>query len=155
MARKPNVPCAVCGKLLWGGRTCLPVGEHCCRGCRDWTRPLRICSIPTCERRHLAKGLCSMHYKREQPSTSALPTFLLDCLASLNGISPVKVKPIEIRLVGHGTLVRCPWCSSTMAFTSTAFRTCPMCATTVVLNPEELSWVISETLSTRQSKQAA
>lgn len=34
MAKKPNVPCARCGKLLWGGSTSLPAGERICRECR-------------------------------------------------------------------------------------------------------------------------
>ena len=161
MATKPHVPCAACGKLLYGGPSSLPPGERMCRGCRDWTSPPRFCDIPTCERKHLAKGLCKKHYsalqKRLHPSPTAPPIVLLDCLASLYGSAAhPKVKTVEVRLLDNGgALVRCPCCSSTMAFTSDAFRTCPMCATTVVLNPEELAWVISERLSTRQSRQAA
>ena len=34
MARKPDVPCAACGKLLWGGVTSLPAGQRKCRTCR-------------------------------------------------------------------------------------------------------------------------
>lgn len=34
MAKKPNVPCAGCGKLLWGGSTSLPAGQRLCRECR-------------------------------------------------------------------------------------------------------------------------
>src|ERR1044072_7979801 len=35
MAKKPNTPCAGCGKLLWsGGKGSLPVGERKCRDCR-------------------------------------------------------------------------------------------------------------------------
>ena len=163
MARNPNVLCAGnCGTLLWGGRGCLPAGTRTCRSCRalglapiPWSkpkpRPVRTCSLPGCERTHLAKGLCRKHYKREQPSSSALPTITLNCLANLNGRTAPKVKTVEIRILANGgTLVRCPWCSSTMAFTSDAFRTCPMCVTTVALNPEELSWVIYETLSIRR-----
>lgn len=37
MAKKPNVPCAGCGKLLWGGPTSLPAGERVCRECRRAT----------------------------------------------------------------------------------------------------------------------
>jgi len=34
MAKKPNIPCASgCGKLLWPGRTTLPVGVAACRSC--------------------------------------------------------------------------------------------------------------------------
>lgn len=34
MARKPDVPCAGCGRLLWGGSTSLPAGRRLCRSCR-------------------------------------------------------------------------------------------------------------------------
>lgn len=34
MARKPDTPCAGCGKLLWGGATSLPEGQRRCRDCR-------------------------------------------------------------------------------------------------------------------------
>lgn len=34
MAKKPDTPCAGCGKLLWGGRASLPPGERKCRDCR-------------------------------------------------------------------------------------------------------------------------
>jgi len=34
MARKPDTPCAGCGKLLWGGSTSLPAGRRTCRACR-------------------------------------------------------------------------------------------------------------------------
>ncbi len=34
MARRPDLPCAVCGRLLWRGRTSLPEGEATCRPCR-------------------------------------------------------------------------------------------------------------------------
>lgn len=34
VSRRPNVPCATCGTLLWGGRGALPPGERTCRTCR-------------------------------------------------------------------------------------------------------------------------
>lgn len=34
MARKPDTPCARCGKLLWSGKGVLPAGERTCRSCR-------------------------------------------------------------------------------------------------------------------------
>lgn len=33
MARRPDVPCAGCGRLLWGGTTSRPAGERRCRDC--------------------------------------------------------------------------------------------------------------------------
>ena len=171
MSRSKNVLCAGgCGVLLHGGGGSLPPGLRTCHPCRDlglapvpWRkaqpRPLRVCSVPTCERKHLAKGLCKKHYsarqKRLQP-TPARSTVILDCMASLYGMAQPKVKTVDVWILDNGgATVWCPWCSSTMAFALFDFRFCPMCATTVVLNPEELAWVISETLSTRPSKQAA
>lgn len=34
MARRPDTPCAVCGKLLYSGKAALPPGERTCRECR-------------------------------------------------------------------------------------------------------------------------
>lgn len=34
MAKKPNTPCAGCGKLLWSGGSSLPAGQRKCRECR-------------------------------------------------------------------------------------------------------------------------
>lgn len=39
MAKKPDTPCAGCGKLLWGGSTSLPAGTRTCRTCRAAARP--------------------------------------------------------------------------------------------------------------------
>jgi hypothetical protein len=34
MARRPDTPCASCGRLLWSGRGALPAGQRICRACR-------------------------------------------------------------------------------------------------------------------------
>lgn len=34
MARRPDVPCADCGQLMWSGSTSLPPGRATCRPCR-------------------------------------------------------------------------------------------------------------------------
>lgn len=34
MARRPDLPCADCGKLLWRDKTSLPAGQARCRPCR-------------------------------------------------------------------------------------------------------------------------
>lgn len=39
-ASRADAPCAVCGKMLWGGRGSLPHGERTCRQCRS-ARALR------------------------------------------------------------------------------------------------------------------
>lgn len=93
MARVPDVPCAVCGKLMWSGTGSLPPGEATCRVCRAEAarrgrpcvdcgdvKPGRVkarcpkcsiahyaksaapCTVRTCERPTLAKGMCSTHY---------------------------------------------------------------------------------------------
>lgn len=37
MARRPDTPCALCGKLLWSGRGALPAGRRICQPCRRIT----------------------------------------------------------------------------------------------------------------------
>lgn len=69
MARKPDSPCAGgCGRILWRGSGSLSVGEAKCRACRrrdgDWPRTgsgvSRTCL--KCDRKVLARDLCSTHY---------------------------------------------------------------------------------------------
>lgn len=38
MPRRPDLPCARCGKLLWRGSTSLPEGQATCRACRNVQR---------------------------------------------------------------------------------------------------------------------
>ena len=45
MSRKPNVPCALCGVLLWAGKGCLPADVRVCRNCRR-ARPLHTVALP-------------------------------------------------------------------------------------------------------------
>lgn len=46
MPRRPDVPCAVCGELMWRGRGTLPPGRSTCRPCRAKSsrRPHRRCA---------------------------------------------------------------------------------------------------------------
>lgn len=46
MARIPDVPCALCGELMWSGTTSLPPGEAVCRPCRK-VLPKREPQAPT------------------------------------------------------------------------------------------------------------
>ena len=67
MARKPDLPCAQCGRLLWRGRTSLPEGQATCRPCRASIpkSPRRYhgeCSTDGCDRPVLGRGLCATHY---------------------------------------------------------------------------------------------
>lgn len=43
MPRRPDVPCAGCGTLLWSGRSSLPAGQRKCQPCRTgptgWRQP--------------------------------------------------------------------------------------------------------------------
>lgn len=62
MAKKPNIPCASgCGKLLWPGRTTLPVGVAACRSCwrpasRDTAKAARDAPL-----QHLRGHVLSAH----------------------------------------------------------------------------------------------
>jgi 5-methylcytosine-specific restriction endonuclease McrA len=49
VARKPNVPCARCGTLMWGGTTSLPPGKRVCQPCRRVQRVpygFRLAPVP-------------------------------------------------------------------------------------------------------------
>lgn len=66
MARVPDVPCARCGKLLYGGKGSLPAGKRTCRDCRrDATdrKPKRwkFCAEPECESLARSFERCDKH----------------------------------------------------------------------------------------------
>jgi hypothetical protein len=46
MAKKPDTPCAGCGKLLWTRKGSLPPGKRMCRTCRSAPPPAAIDSEP-------------------------------------------------------------------------------------------------------------
>lgn len=51
MTRHPDMPCALCGAMMWRGRTSLPAGEALCRPCRLWIStltPPEIIACPVC-----------------------------------------------------------------------------------------------------------
>lgn len=70
--KKPSVPCATCGKLLFGGRTSLPPGERRCRGCR---RAARVRECVYCGMTFIQKALdqvyCSRDCQRHCPRPAA------------------------------------------------------------------------------------
>lgn len=114
-------------------------------------RPIRLCDEPGCAGKHLARGLCSKHYRRwqwEQGNEARNPTTVVGAMASLFGAYFPKPKMIKVRAT-VGVMAHCPWCDSLMAATSPAGRACRACGTTAVLNEEEVSWVISEARLTR------
>lgn len=58
MARKPDTPCAGCGKMLWGGTTSLPPGQRTCRSCRPGrtrTAQCEHCAVQFTSIRHHRK----------------------------------------------------------------------------------------------------
>lgn len=65
MARKPDLPCADCGKLMWNSSTSLPAGKARCRPCRK-DHPLvavaRVAAIArNCDR-------CGLEFRVVHPS---------------------------------------------------------------------------------------
>ncbi|WP_326600522.1 hypothetical protein [Rhodococcus sp. PD04] len=52
MARKPDLPCAGCGRLMWRGKGTLPPGQARCRDCRKAAAP----TAAKTARRSPAKG---------------------------------------------------------------------------------------------------
>lgn len=77
MARKPDVPCAGCGKLLWSGKGTLPPGQARCQACR---RAAHIRACARCAREFDATShgesdhaycsiTCANHARRQTPSS--------------------------------------------------------------------------------------
>ncbi len=46
MARKPDLPCSICGKLMWSGTTSLPAGQATCQPCRRATTTAKLKAEP-------------------------------------------------------------------------------------------------------------
>jgi len=70
----PNTPCAGgCGALLYSSSTSLPAGQSTCRACRNKRAADESfgprCSIQSCARKAIARGLCNNHYARTMLST--------------------------------------------------------------------------------------
>lgn len=108
------------------------------------------CGVDGCDAKHLARGMCRKHYRAwqyEQDGDKRNPETVIGGMASLFGAYFPKPKPIKVRLT-VGVMAYCPWCAATLAATSPTDRYCRGCGTTVVLNEEEVSWVISERRST-------
>lgn len=103
MARKPDVPCAGCGKLLWsGGRGCLPPGERTCRACRR-VAPPRF-KPATCT-------VCGSTYQRRvntKPRTCSPKCAKARMLASL--AKPRACRDCAISVMSHMPNPRCPAC---------------------------------------------
>lgn len=51
MPRRPDVPCAGCGALIWRGTGCLPPGQAMCRSCVKELRPKQPCGTIASYRR--------------------------------------------------------------------------------------------------------
>jgi hypothetical protein len=65
--RLPKHPCEICGKEVAGTR--LVCSNECHQEARRRARPTPPpCSVEGCQRQHVAKGLCSLHYQREKKS---------------------------------------------------------------------------------------
>jgi len=66
MPRKPDTPCAGCGKLLYGGKSALPPGQRTCVDCRGRARAGsnlgRLCAEAECPKPARSRGRCKTHY---------------------------------------------------------------------------------------------
>lgn len=87
MAKKPDTPCAGgCGKLLWSGRTSLPVGQRKCRDCRRAAHgrapdvrgdPCSNCGKPTTPHRKTCSEACARERQAVQfRRLSSMPNHL-------------------------------------------------------------------------------
>lgn len=65
MPRKPDMPCSMCGTLMWRGKT--SAAQPICRPCRTQLpkksyERTGTCSHDGCERVVLGRGMCAPHY---------------------------------------------------------------------------------------------
>lgn len=110
---------------------------------------MRVCQVEGCESKHLAKGMCRLHWRRSRYATEGRnPTTVLFAMVSLRGAHLPTVKPVKAR-VTVGVMVDCPACPDIMAASDPVRRVCRSCGTTALLNEEEVSWLTSERRSTR------
>ncbi len=116
-------------------------------------RPLRLCTVDDCSAKHLARGMCRKHYRSWQWANGeevAKPTHIIGSMASLHGAYYPKPKMVKVK-VATGVLAYCPACTSLMGAVDEEHRYCNSCGTTLTLNMEEVSWVISEQRSIEAS----
>lgn len=118
-------------------------------------RPKGTCAAADCDRPHLARGLCSLHYRRSRAERDQRhPWIVLWASASLRGAYMPKVKRVRAK-VTVGVMVACPACGDWMGAPTPTARVCCACGTTLELNPEEVSWATLEKHSTLRSTRTA
>lgn len=97
MPRRPDTPCASCGRLLWSGTTSLPPGQRMCQPCRrnkpTPPKPERVCPCGAAFTPSGSQTYCSPACRPRRPSGARIRTY---------GEAP------------------CEWCTTT--FTRTSFR---------------------------------
>lgn len=69
MPRRPDLPCAGCGQLLWRSSTSLPAGQARCRACRAKVEP--ECGTPGKYKRGCRCDVCRAFKVREQTEWNA------------------------------------------------------------------------------------
>lgn len=67
MARKPDVPCATCGNLMYGGRGCLPAGQSTCQPCRRAAKAERLATSTGRGTEAICRG-CLRRFIRQAPT---------------------------------------------------------------------------------------
>jgi 5-methylcytosine-specific restriction endonuclease McrA len=126
MPRKPDTPCASCGKLLYGGKGALPAGQRTCVDCRGIVRASASaignkgqCAEPGCPKPLRKRGLCSTHYNKatghyfvaaekdpeRERARLRIKTYRRKDWARLTDITP------EYEMALRTTAKRCPLCA--------------------------------------------
>jgi hypothetical protein len=128
--------------------------------------PERRCEIPDCSSKHLARSLCRKHYyqdryrrgldRREGPEI--VPALLKRYDMAGEFTSEATPRRLLARIAGQLLIPECPDCGRIMVKVpneSLDLRDCGQCRVRVLLNDEEVSWLISEEHSRRQSTRIA
>lgn len=154
--------CASCG-------TCTPRPRFCTDRCKRRVKERRkyqrtrayvpprataLCGQPGCVRPHRARNLCGTHYNQQRRAEGydvASPVF------TLNGIVRTPQRPAArsqrvLCRVAVGLLARCPSCHATMGATALHVRVCLPCEVSVELNPDEVSWLVTEARTAAREK---
>lgn len=97
MARKPDTPCASCGKLLWSSSTSLPTGQRKCHGCRrsEWKHTCTACGNDFVSRQ--SRLYCSVGCSNRDLRTSGIdrlrPQPCADCGVEVRSAGTIPLCP--------------------------------------------------------------
>lgn len=131
--------------------------RHRERYTRKPKRETRVCLSPDCDRKHVARGFCKMHYARWQRARAQdRNRDLVGCLMKRyddrgDFIGPPTPTRVLCDVSSPLVFPRCPDCRAVMRKIPHAeldLRDCRACRIRVLLNQEEVEWLACEKRST-------